>query len=95
MLRRALEEQGYFVSFTPSLANARAVIERTKVDLLIANLLLPDGVSFEIADFAGHHAIPSFIMTGSVEHMAQLEGDGKFVLKKPFRLLDFLKEVKG
>jgi DNA-binding response OmpR family regulator len=43
MLRRALEEEGYFVTFSAKVADARTVLARVKVDLLISNILLPTG----------------------------------------------------
>jgi DNA-binding response OmpR family regulator len=43
MLRRALGERGYSVSVTAALDDARQMLERAKFDLVIVNILLPDG----------------------------------------------------
>jgi DNA-binding response OmpR family regulator len=95
MLRRVLEERQYYVTFTPRLAQARAVLERVRVDLVIANVILPDGTGMEAVDLARQRDIPFLLMTGSVEHMIRLEDNGTFYLAKPFRLIEFLGEVES
>jgi len=90
-----LEEEGYYVSFAMRVADAQNVLERTKVDLLVADILLPDGTSFELVDEAKRRGVPHLLMTGSPQHMAQLEANGEFHLSKPFRLANLLSEVRA
>ena len=94
MLRRCLEDQGYYVTYTDSRASGLAIVERVKLNLLIANVVLPDGTAFDITDLARRKEIPFMLMTGSVEHMSQLDANGQFFLAKPFHLVDFLAEVE-
>jgi DNA-binding response OmpR family regulator len=94
LLREAMESDGYYVTFVKRVADARAVLLRVKFHLLVANLLLPDGTAFDLLEMANQRGISAFLMTGSVEHMAQLEGDGEFYLAKPFRLATFMAEVQ-
>lgn len=93
-LMRILEDEEYYVSFATRVADAKDVLTRVKVDLLIADVLLPDGTAFELIDEAKRRGVPYLLMTGSPEHMAQLEANGEFHLSKPFRLANLLGEVR-
>jgi DNA-binding NtrC family response regulator len=88
-----LEEAGYYVSTTARVNDATQMLERSKVDLFIADILLPDGTAFPAIDEAKKRNIPYLLITGSVHHMAQLEANGEFHLAKPFRLKDFTDSV--
>ena len=93
MLSALLEEEGYFVSSTARVADAKELLERTTVDLLIADMVLPDGTAFPAIDEARRQHIPCLLMTGSWPHMAELKANGEFHLTKPFRLRDFIGHV--
>src|SRR5579872_279610 len=93
LLQMALEEVGYYVSTTARVNDAKQMLERSKVDLLIADILLPDGVAFPAIDEAKTRNIPSLLITGSVRHMAQLAANGEFHLAKPFKLAAFTEAV--
>jgi DNA-binding response OmpR family regulator len=88
-----LEEAGYYVSTTARVNDATQMLERSKVDLFIADMLLPDGTAFSAIDEAKRRNIPYLLMTGSIRHMAQLEANGEFHLVKPFGLKDFTKSI--
>ena len=94
VLVRLLEEEKYYVSTTSCVADAREFLERVKVDLFIADVILPDGTAFAALDTAKQHSVPYFIITGSPRHMAELEANGQFHLSKPFRLADFMGAVR-
>jgi DNA-binding NtrC family response regulator len=89
-----LEEEKYYVSTTSRVADAREFLERVKVDLFIADVLLPDGTAFAAVDTAKQKTVPYFLITGSISHMAELEANGQFHLSKPFKLADFLGAVR-
>lgn len=94
LLVRLLEDDQYYVSYTARVADALQILERTKVDLLIADVVLPDGTAFIALDTAKRRGVPYFLMTGSIEHMAQLEANGEFHLAKPFKITTFMGEVR-
>jgi DNA-binding response OmpR family regulator len=94
MLARLLGEEGYYVTCATRAADACEVLERVKVDLLIADVLLPDGTCFAAVDIAERKDVPYFLMTGCPQQMAQLRANGDFHLSKPFRLLAFVDEVR-
>ena len=93
LLISLLEESGYYVSATTRVNDAKQMLERAKIDLLIADILLPDGVAFPAIDEAKRRNIPYLLMTGSPQHMVQLEVNGEFHLTKPFKLKDFTDSV--
>jgi len=93
MLSTLLEDEGHFVSSTARVAAAKEIIERITVDLLIADIVLPDGTAFAAIDEARRRNISCLLMTGSWPHMAELEANGEFHLSKPFRLKDFIAHV--
>ncbi len=94
MLVQILREARYFVSFATRVVDACDVLARIQVDLLVADVLLPDGTAFRAIDAAKQHGIPYLLMTGSAEHMAQLESNGEFHLAKPFRIAEFMGRVR-
>jgi DNA-binding NtrC family response regulator len=94
VLVRLLEEEKYYVSTTTCIGNAREVLERVKVDLFIADILLPDGTAFAALDIAKQRKVPCFPITGSFAHMAELEANGQFHLSKPFKIADFMGAVR-
>jgi DNA-binding NtrC family response regulator len=93
LLSMILEDAGYYVSTTARVSDATQMLERSKVDLFIADILLPDGVAFPAIDEAKRRNIPFLLMTGSLHHMAQLKANGQFHLAKPFSLKDLTESV--
>jgi DNA-binding response OmpR family regulator len=93
MLSTLLEEAGYYVSSTTKVSDAKGLLERVRVDLLIADILLPDGTAFPAIDEARKRNVACLLMTGSFRHMAELKANGEVHLSKPFRLKDFISHV--
>jgi DNA-binding response OmpR family regulator len=63
MLRRTLEERGYFVTVTAGLNDARQMLERIKFVLIITSIHLPDDTAFEVMEMAKQRGIRTFLMT--------------------------------
>lgn len=95
LLRTALEDHGFYVTYTARVSDARAILERIKIDLVIANVILPDGNSLATIEFAKQKGIPTILMTGSIEHMARLEANGEYYLAKPFTLAELVAQVQS
>ena len=95
MLTRLLGELGYYVTCAMRTVDACEVLERVKVDLLIADVLLPDGTCFAAVDIAERKGLPYVLMTGDGDQMAQLQTNGALHLSKPFRLIAFMDEVRS
>jgi DNA-binding response OmpR family regulator len=93
LLSALLKDDGYYVSSTSRVADATQILQKTKVDLLIADIVLPDGTAFSAIDEAKKRNVVCLLMTGSWPHMAQLEANGELHLTKPFKLKDFISQV--
>ena len=94
VLLSLLEEERYYVSVCRHVAAACEFLDRVKIDLFIADVLLPDGTVFAAVDAAERHKVPYILMTGSPSHMAQLDANAQFHLSKPFKLGEFLSAVR-
>src|SRR5690349_1482904 len=93
LLSTLLEDDGYYVSSTSRVVDAKQILQKTNVDLLIADIVLLDGTAFAVIDEAKRRSIAYILMTGSRPHMAQLEANGELHLTKPFKLNDFTSQV--
>ena len=93
LLSTLLEDDGYYISSTGRVADATQMLQETKVDLLIADIVLSDDTAFAAIDEAKRRNIACLLMTGSWPHMAQLEANGELHLTKPFKLKDFTSQV--
>jgi CheY-like chemotaxis protein len=94
VIGRLLVDENYYVTSVERAGDACEVLERLKVDLLIADVLVADGTGFAATDAAKRLQVPYFLMTGSYEQMALLADNHEFYLGKPFLLTDFLDEVR-
>jgi len=93
LLSTFLEDDGYYISSTDRVSDATEVLQKTEVDLLIADIVLSDGTAFAAIDEAKRRNIAYLLMTGSWPRMAQLDANGEFHLSKPFKLKDFSSQV--
>ena len=93
LLSTLLEDDRYYVSSTARVADATQILQKAKVDLLIADIVLSDGTAFAAIDEAKRRNIACLLMTGSWPHIAQLEANGELHLTKPFKLKDFISQV--
>jgi DNA-binding response OmpR family regulator len=94
LLARVLEDEMYYVTRTATVAEAGTILRHMKVDLLVADILVPDGTAFDILEIVKAKKVPFILMTGSEERKAQLAANGDFHLGKPFKILSFVAEVR-
>ena len=94
LLAHVLEEEGYYVTRAATVAEAGSILRHIKVDLFVADVLLPDGTVFDILEIVKARDVPYILMTGSEDRKAQLAANGDFHLGKPFKLLNFISEVR-
>src|SRR6266446_7530532 len=89
MLRRTLEERGYSVTVTAALDVAHQTLQRAEFDLVIVNILLPDGAAFDVVEMARRRGIRAFLMTGGSSGSSRSRvaaaktGPGGYCLKPP------------
>ena len=66
LMTRAFRNQAPDIDVTAvsSVASARTALQQKKVDVLIADLMLPDGNGLELIAAANEHACPAIMLTG-------------------------------
>ena len=75
LMTRAFREQAPDLNVTAvsSIASARTAQQHEKVDVLIADLMLPDGTGMGLISAANEHACPAIMLTGrGSESLAEL-----------------------
>jgi DNA-binding response OmpR family regulator len=98
LLSWILTEAGYRVTCASSLQEAREAAELDKPDLIIADLLLPDGLGsdllFEMARSHNGTRPPAIVMSALPQARQQAEAAGAQVcMTKPFDLTELLDAV--
>lgn len=100
LYRRAFSEQGYQITLAATAGEARALMSGNSYDLIITDLVLPDGAGTELTDLAaaagnGTHSI---LVSGAVEPWEMPIFSEKYGLKgffpKPFRVAALVSLVK-
>jgi DNA-binding response OmpR family regulator len=94
MIREALECDGFHVTFTAKRAAAISLLSSLKVDLVLADVGLPDGLGTEVALYAASLSIPAILMTGHPWHITEFDQKGIGYMAKPFRLEQLRQEVR-
>ena len=85
LLTEVLEDEGYRVSGATQRQQARAVLRKGDVDLLIADSVLRGGNGDDVAKAAVQRGLPVIMMSGAPDRIARLSGGPIPFLQKPFR----------
>jgi DNA-binding NtrC family response regulator len=93
LLGMALSDCGYHVSLAHDGKAARMALQSRKVDLLLADVLMPGETGLDLADYAKTLGVPSLLMSGELTTKGALKGGHAFI-GKPFKLRE-LTEVIG
>jgi two-component system response regulator PilR (NtrC family) len=94
LLEHALLHAGFRVHWVSSAREAEALLEQRDYDLLLTDLMLPDGNGLDIADAAKARGLKSVVITGYAfkfpkERLAQHE-----VLLKPLRPNELVQAIE-
>ena len=85
ILVQVLEEAGYRVSSATRRTQARALLRKGDIDLIVADSVLRGGNGDDVAKAAGTRHVPVVMISGEPDRIARLaEGPHPF-LQKPFR----------
>lgn len=99
ILEQALQEAGYPTQVAATLAEARAVLATKPVDLVVLDIMLPDGdgITFldEIRDGAKYPVLILTARDGWQDRVRGLDAGADDYLGKPFRLEEFLARVRA
>src|SRR5215469_4538484 len=94
LLEHSLLHAGFKVHWVSTAGEAQALLEERTYDLLLTDLMLPDGSGFDIADAAKRRNLKCLVITGYAfqfpkERLAQHE-----VLLKPVRPHELVEAIE-
>ena len=87
------EQRGFRLSTANEFEIGAEILPETHPDLLVSDVMLRGGTGKALAQLARAMKIPVLLMSGSPEAERLLEGDPTPFLAKPFRLVDFEREI--
>lgn len=93
----ALEQEGYGVRQATTVAEARALLAATAIDLAIVDMQLPDGDGFSVGETAlaqGAQVIFLTVMDDEERIVRALDQGAADYVTKPFRLRELLARVR-
>lgn len=93
----ALEQEGYGVRQAATVAEARALLAATAIDLAIVDMQLPDGDGFSVGETAlaqGTQVIFLTVMDDEERIVRALDQGAADYVTKPFRLRELLARVR-
>ncbi len=97
--RRKLVRGGHNVLTASTLAEARAKIAHSDIDLVVLDVMLPDGNGLDLCrEIKDSSDILVLFLTGKtqvVDRIAGLDGGGDYYLVKPYDLDEFLSVVNS
>ncbi len=99
-LREMLEKEGYAVDAVPCIADAMAALVARGYNLLILDVMLPDGDGFSFCAEvrAGGNNIPILFLTAcddEIQVVRGLDAGADDYVTKPFKLLELLSRVRA
>ena len=97
LLSAILDEAGYGVTDVRSVADARHLIDGDGVDLVVTDVVLPDGRGTDLAEYAARRSrgLPALVLTGDLDRMQEMELRGRDYLAKPFRPQELLARIRA
>jgi DNA-binding NtrC family response regulator len=95
-VRTALEMAGYTVEEAPGTAEALRILDHTRPELLITDIVMPEGNGFKLAAHA-HRLYPtlSVIFVTGYSDKYEAELSGTIYLAKPFTAASLLRAVES
>jgi DNA-binding NtrC family response regulator len=90
----AVQTVGHTAHCVKTKAEAEAALSSGGFDLVICNVLLPDGSGTDVAARAADMGIKTILMTGHPDSITALTIDDIAHLRKPFRLEDLMKLIQ-
>ena len=83
-----LEGQGYHVARAATLSGGATRLRGGDINLVIADVRLPDGSGVALADKASDGGVPAILLTGHPDALARIGDLPHPHLAKPFRLTE-------
>ena len=98
VLTQVLEQQGYRVSTATRRTQARSLLRKGDIDLIVADSVLRGGNGDDVAKAATQREVPVIMMSGEPERITRLSGGPLPFLAKPFRasaLVQLVAQILG
>ncbi len=93
VLVEVLEGAGYRVSAAMRRTEARTLLRKGDVDLVVTDSMLRGGNGDDVAKAAGRRQVPIIMISGEPERIERLSAGPAPFLAKPFRAADLLRLV--
>jgi two-component system response regulator PilR (NtrC family) len=93
LLEDVLQDAGFHVTVSERIAEARALLASDAFEMVITDVILPDGLGSALAAEARQMGIRTLLVTGHPAQAQRLEQEGFPFLQKPFRVGIFLERV--
>jgi DNA-binding response OmpR family regulator len=93
LLCTVVEDAGYRVECVGRFAEALNHLKSGTFDLLVADVGLPDGSGFDLAEKAKELGKKALLVTGYPHFMDHLDERGAPYLRKPFRLEELVSSI--
>jgi DNA-binding response OmpR family regulator len=91
----AIEQAGHEAHCVKTKGDAEAALRPRSYDLTVCDVRLPDGSGHELASRAADFGIKTMLITGDPIEAGALASAGVPHLRKPFRMKDFVEQVKA
>jgi two-component system OmpR family response regulator len=96
LCRRVLEDEGYKCVLARTVKAARESIADRRIDLLLADVVLPDGgTGRDLAEEMETADVPVIYMSGDYRAIRELIEADLVHLQKPFRVPELVSRVRG
>ena len=95
LVKAALEEELYEVACALTGSQARTILAREAIDLIILDYFLPGETGRHIAELAGDLDIAVIIMTASPESIEDVGLLAAATIQKPFSLSELVSVMQG
>jgi DNA-binding response OmpR family regulator len=95
LIQAALECDGFRVTFASKKAAAMSLLSSLKIDLVVVDVDLPDGLGTDVARHAASLTIPGILMTGHPKHIVEFDQKGIDYITKPFHPEQLRQEVRN
>jgi two-component system copper resistance phosphate regulon response regulator CusR len=95
LCRRVLEDEGYSCALARTVLSARQSIADRGIDLLLADVVLPDGgTGRDLAEEMEIAGVPVLYMSGDYRALRELTVAGLAHLQKPFRVPELVSRIR-
>jgi DNA-binding response OmpR family regulator len=90
-----LKEEGHEVTVANHGVTARRALEIDRFDAVVIDVVLPGMSGLAVAEIADARGVPVLLISGEPKSIAELRGDGRSFLQKPFHLAELGAAVRA